>query len=174
MVTVLFTLSPSMTNIDTTRDTFRVATAMAGLKIKPVKVTKAKSKDEIIRELKKTIRDQELMITKLNSEIVTLKEGVDDVVPKNFTPVMALQRQMTKQLEKQQNTQDLGLHDAEQVTFNAKDLNNHKQGLMTLKRQLTTMMEQVTYLLYFIFFCSHYIILFLFRILMDFVCLGTC
>eukprot|EP01083_Nonionella_stella_P090416 252600_1 len=129
LITVLFTLSPSTTNIDTTRDTFRVATTMAGLKIKPVRVTKSKSKDQIIRELKKTIRDQEMKINKL------LKEGGDGATMN--APVMKLQRQMTKEFAVEQRTE----REKEAIEYNVNDLNGHKSTLMAYQRQLTTMIE---------------------------------
>ena len=68
---------PNSLNSDlkTSRDTLRVASNFSGLKITPRKVKKVTSKSDIIRALKKTIRDQRFRIDKLQSENTSLKGG---------------------------------------------------------------------------------------------------
>ena len=74
LIHVLFTMSPSKSNLKTTRDTFRVAKIMANLTIKPVRVRRRKSMKEIIHDLKHRVREQEMVIIHLQATTCRLEE----------------------------------------------------------------------------------------------------
>lgn len=115
MVEVLFTLSPSTTNINSTRSTFRVATTTANLQIIPVKVEKKKTHQQIIAELKKTVRNQEWEIEKLKKELTLYKDK--EVSSDEVSNV--------------------------QVTFDSDDLKSQQSNLFQLKRQLTQKVQNL-------------------------------
>ena len=134
MVNVLFTLSPSDTNIHTTRDTFRVATTMANLKIKPVKVKKPKSKDEINRELKKIIREQEMKIKRLEKQIQELQQQSNIKTNDNdeISEIIATQR----------NSITLQTQRPSLIEFDANDLMEHKEELQEMKQEIIQIMDE--------------------------------
>ena len=79
MINVLFTLSPSETNLNSTRSTFRIAEAMTHLQITLVKIAQHKSKDALIAEMKIIIRKKEAERESTQFELDDLRQHKQDL-----------------------------------------------------------------------------------------------
>ena len=74
MINIIFTFSPSKSNMESTRNTFRISKLISNLKIIPMKIKENQTKEQMLDEKDKVLMAKDLMVEKLNKEITDLKE----------------------------------------------------------------------------------------------------
>ena len=148
-VSVLFTISPSVTNYRPTLDTFRTAKAMAGLKIKAVKVVKQVSAEDIILNLKSTIREQEMTIRKLRAKVDELsgnsklqktmrKMNNEGVVGAHIEVCAADGITQEKLIDAGVEEKEDGAEKRANVEYNLKDLEEQRVNMLFVKKEMKT------------------------------------
>lgn len=74
LIHILFTLSPSTSNVKATRDTLRVAEVLANLKTHPMRFERNKPSKIVVEDLRRKTRELELIIIHLRQQIQELDE----------------------------------------------------------------------------------------------------
>ena len=77
LISVLFTLSPSTTNIKSTRSTLRVANVVSQIEIIPRTMVFEPTKDQIIKQLNKSVVQQRQFITLLQKQLNETKNAAN-------------------------------------------------------------------------------------------------